>query len=96
MEGDGGQCRRPGFTYKVLCLACRDKGPDTVPQEEEQGGGRPGQGELGVPCLALYHGESGYSSYIRGLGHQKDLQTKKQTNALWRHSKLYHKSKEVT
>ena len=93
--GGKGQCRRPGCTYKVQCLACRDRGPDSVPEEEEQGGGRPGQGEVGVPCLALYHGESGYSSFTRGLDHQQDLKGKKKTNALWRHSQLYHNSAEV-
>ena len=93
--GGQGQCRRPGCTYKVQCLACRDQGPDTVPEEEEVGGGRPGQGEVGVPCLSLYHGESGYSSFTRGLKHQRDLEAKKQTNAMWRHSQLYHKSEPV-
>ena len=93
--GGKGQCRRPGCTYKVQCLACRDRGPDSVPEEEEQGGDRPGQGEVGVPCLALYHGESGYSSFTCGLDHQQDLKAKKKTNALWRHSQLYHNSAEV-
>ena len=93
--GGRGQCRRPGCTYKVQCLACRDRGPDTVPAEEEVGGGRPGQGEVGVPCLSLYHGESGYSSFTRGLEHQRDLMSHKQSNAMWRHSQLYHNSQPV-
>ena len=88
--GGRGACSRPGCTYKVQCLTCKEQGPDTVPDEEEQGGGRPGQGEVGVPCTALYHGESGYSAYTRGLDHQKDLVNRKKTNALWRHSLLYH------
>ena len=65
------------------------------PDEEEQGGGRPGQGEVGVPCTALHHGESGYSAYACGLDHQKDLVNKKKTNAQWRHSLLCHNSEKV-
>ena len=93
--GGRGTCSRPGCTYKVQCLTCKERGPDTVPDEEEQGEGRPGQGEVGVPCTALYHGYSGYSAYTRGLDHQKDLVSKKKTNALWRHSLLYHNSEQV-
>ena len=78
------------------CLACRDSGPPTVPEDkEEDGESRPGQGEVGVPCLALYHGESGYSAFTRRLNHQDDLAKKKKSNALWRHCQIYHKSKEV-
>ena len=77
----------------MQCLTCRDRGPDTVPYREEEG--RPGQGEVGVPCLALYHGESGYSAYTRGLGHQTEMDRGKQTNAMARHSKLYHQSQET-
>ena len=87
--GGRGACRRPGCTYKVQCMACKEHGPDTVPVEEEQGGGRPGQGEVGVPCLSLYHGESGYSAFVRGLDHGKDLEGQKASNAMWRHSKVY-------
>ena len=53
---------RPPWLHRVQCLACRDSGPATWPEEEEEGEGRPGQGQVGVPCLALYHGESGYSA----------------------------------
>ena len=80
----------------MQCLPCRDQGPDTVPlEEEEEGERRPGQGELGVPCTALYHGESGYSAFTRGLDHQADLQRRNKSNALWRHSQLYHQGREV-
>ena len=69
---------------------------DTVPQEEEEEGERrPGQGEAGVPCQALYHGESGCSAFTRGLGHQTELKKHNKKNALWRHCQLYHNSKEV-
>ena len=37
-----------------------------VPQEEEQGGGRRGQGEGGMPCLSLYHRETSYFAFGRG------------------------------
>ena len=41
-------------------------------QEEEVGGQRkPGQGQVGVPCLSLYHDQSGYSGYTRGIDHQE-------------------------
>ena len=33
---------------------------------EEDGETQPGHGEVGVPCLALYHGESGCSAFTRG------------------------------
>ena len=50
--------------------------------EEEDGEARPGQGEVGVPYLALYHGESGYSAFTRGLNHQDDLMRKKKNPTL--------------
>ena len=93
--GGTGNCGRPGCTYKVQCMRCKEHGPDTVPAEEEQGGGRPGQGEVGVPCVALYHGQSGYSGFTRGLDHQKDKEAKRQTNAMVRHNILYHLSRQV-
>ena len=94
--GGRGNCGRPGCTYSIQCLACRDLGPATVPEDEEEDGEtRPGQGEVGVPCLALYHGESGYSAFTRGLNHQDDLVKKKKSNALWRHCQIYHQSQEV-
>ena len=75
--GGKGQSNRPGCTYEVQCLACRDKGPDTVPLlEDEEGEKRPGQGTVGKPCKASYHGESGYSAFTRGLEHQKSLEKK--------------------
>ena len=36
--GGTGPCTAPGCTYRVQCLACRDRGPDTVPLEEEADG----------------------------------------------------------
>ena len=93
--GGKGNCSRPGCTYKVQCLACEQQGPDTVPADEEQDGSRPGQGVVGVPCLALYHGQSGYSGKTRGLDHEQDKRTKRQTNAMVRHSNLYHGGREV-
>ena len=93
--GGRGPCRRPGCTYQVQCLACKERGPDTVPEEEEEGGGRAGQGVGGVPCVSLYKGESGYSAHVRGLDHDKDEEKKRQSNAMVRHSKLYHRSGEV-
>ena len=94
--GGRGPCTRPGCTYEIQCLACKDRGPDSVPQEEElEGESRPGQGAEGVPCTALYHGELGYSAYTRGLEHSKALQNKSKKNALWRHCTLYHESNPV-
>ena len=88
-------CTTPGCTYSVQCLTCRDRGPDTVPLEEEvEGERRPGQGQVGVPCTSLYHGESGYSAFTRGLDHQADLDKKSKTNAMVRHASLYHQGKE--
>ena len=66
-----------------------------MPEEEEEGEGRAGQGEVGVPCLALYHSESGYSAFPRGLDHQDDLARRSKTNSLWRHCQIYHEAKEV-
>ena len=77
-----GPCRRLGCTYKLQCLACKEQGPDTVPEEEEQGGGRRGQGKVAVPCLSLYHGETSYSAYVQSLDHNKDEEHKRQTNAM--------------
>ena len=80
----------------MQCLACRDRGPDTVPVvEEEEGERRPGEGQVGVPCTALYHGETGYNAFTRGLGHQAALKAKNRKNALWRHSALYHRGELV-
>ena len=76
-------------------MRCKEHGPDTVPAEEEQDGSRPGQGVVGVPCLALYHGQSGYNGYTRGLDHQADKEAKRQTNAMVRHNILYHLSRQV-
>ena len=45
---------------------------------------------MGVPCTSLYHGESGYSGHTRGLDHQDDLAKKEKTNAMVRHTSLYH------
>ena len=76
----------------MQCLACKEQGPDTVPEEAEQGGSRRGQGQVDVPCLSLYDGETGYSAYIRGLDHNKN---EEQTNAMVCYSKVYHLSREV-
>ena len=90
-SGGKGPCDRPGCTYEVQCLTCKERGPDTVPlQEDEDGEKRPGQGTVGKPCKAVYHGESGYSGFTRGLDHQKDVEKKSPKNALWRHCLLYH------
>ena len=89
--GGSGNCRTPGCTYQVQCMRCKERGPDFVPHEEEQGGGRRGEGEVGKPCVSLYHGESGYCGFVRGLDHQRD----KQTNAMVRHSAIYHLSQQV-
>ena len=45
---------------------------------------------MGKPCVSVYHGESGYSGYHRGLGHLEGLNKMRKKNALWRHSLLYH------
>ena len=45
---------------------------------------------MGKPCLTLYHGKSGYSGYTRGIDHQESVRKKDKSNALWRHSLLYH------
>ena len=45
---------------------------------------------MGKPCKAVYHGESGYSAYHRGLGNLEGLEKERKKNALWRHSLLYH------
>ena len=92
--GGSGNCRKPGCTYKVQCMRCKEHGPDAVPVDEG-GGNRPGQGKVGKPCTSLYHGESGYSGYIRGKDHKRDMQTNKQTNAMVRHNILYHLSQQV-
>ena len=34
--GGRGNCGRPGCTYSIQCLACRDLGPATVPEDEEE------------------------------------------------------------
>ena len=94
--GGRGPCTRPGCTYEIQCLACQETGPGMVPLEEElEGEKRPGQGTQGVPCRAIYHGESGYSAYTRGLEHSKALQNRSKKNALWRHCTLYHGSETV-
>ena len=93
--GGKGNCNRPGCTYKVQCLACKVRGPDQVPEAEEQDGERPGQGEVGVPCVSLYHGQSGYSAKTRGLDHEQDMKAKRQTNAMVRHNILYHLGRQV-
>ena len=93
--GGTGNCRQPGCTYKVQCLACKEQGPDTVPDFEEVGGSRHGQGEVGVPCIALYHGQSGYSGFVRGGEHQTDEKANKTSNAMIRHNNLYHRSQKV-
>ena len=55
---------------------------------------RPGQGRVGVPCTSLYHGESGYSAFTRGLDHQEDQEKVDKTNAMVRHTALYHQGRE--
>ena len=49
---------------------------------------------MGVPCTSLYHGESGYSAFTRGLDHQGDMEKKVKTNAMVRHASLYHQGRE--
>ena len=66
-----------------------------MPDSEEKDGSRPGQGKVGVPCTALYKGESGYSAFVRGLGHKKDEEATRQTNAMVRHNILYHKGEQM-
>ena len=58
IEARGAETR--GWRFKV------------VPADEEQDGSRPGQGVVGVPYLALYHGQSGYSGKTRGRDHEQD------------------------
>ena len=79
----------------MQCLACKVRGPDTVPAFEEVGGSRKGQGEVGVPCTALYHGQSGYSANVRGGEHQADQRSNKTSNAMIRHNNIYHRSEKV-
>ena len=104
--GGRGACGRPGCTYNISCKTCKEQGPSTVPareyddmgEEEDQtltAGGRQGQGEVGKPCIALYHGESGYSAYHRGLAHREGLERRRKKNLLWRHSLLYHGGEEA-
>ena len=89
--GGRGPCGRPGCTYAIQCITCRDEGPSTVPRDEEnEGERRPGQGVVGQPADTKYHGESGYGGYTRGGEHQTGLQKKNRSNALWRHCELYH------
>ena len=89
--GGKGNCGWPGCTYAIKCVTCEVRGPHTVPKEEEVGGERrPGQGQVGVPCLSLYHGQSSYSGYTRGLDHQEEITRKDKSNACWRHSLIYH------
>ena len=92
--GGNGPCGRPGCTYAIQCITCRDEGPSTVPRDEEtEGERRPGQGVVGQQADTKYHGESGYSGYTRGGEHQTGLQKKNRSNALWRHCELYHGGK---
>ena len=51
---------------------------------EEVGGSRQGQGEVGVPWLALYHGQTGYSANVIGGEHQNDQRANKTSNAMTR------------
>ena len=89
--GGSGPCGRPGCTYAIQCITCRDEGPSTVPNDEEnEGERRPGQGVVGQQADAKYHGESGYSGKTRGGEHKTGLQKKNKSNALWRHCDLYH------
>ena len=89
-------CGRPGCTYAIKCLTCEAEGPHSIPEEEEaEGESRPGQGVAREPCLSLYHGESGYLAYTRGLDHQKELKKKNKKNALWQHCALYHNKEEA-
>ena len=67
-------------------------------EEEDQtltAGRRQGQGEVGKPCIALYHGESGYSAYHRGLAHRERLKKRRKKNSSWRHSLLYTGGEEA-
>ena len=51
---------------------------------------RPGQEEVDQPCVSVYHGESGYSGYHRGLEHLEGLEKRRKKNSRWRHSLLNH------
>ena len=86
-----------GLAAPTRCSAwpARSGGPDVVPDREEKDGSRPGQGKVGVPCTSLYKGESGYSAFVRGLGHKQDEEASRQTNAMVRHNTLYHKGEQV-
>ena len=64
---------------------------DEEEEEREEGRrGRPGQGEVDKPCVSVYHGESGYSGYHRGLEHLEGLEKRRKKNSRWRHSLLNH------
>ena len=76
-------------------MACKERGPDTVPDFEEVGGSRQGQGEVGVPYIALFHGQTGYSANVRGGEHQNDQRANKTSNAMTRHNNIYHRSQKV-
>ena len=81
----------PVCTYAIDCVNCEFCWLHTAPQEEEVGGHRrPGQGQVGVSCVNLYHGQSRYSGCTRGLDHQEEITRKDKSNACWRHSLLYH------
>ena len=66
-----------------------------VPDKEEKDGSRLGQGKMGVPCTSLYKGESGYSVYVCGLEHKQEKEANRQSNAMVRHSTIYHKGEQV-
>ena len=68
-------------------MACKERGPDTVPDFEELEGAdnfRQGQGKVEVPWLALYHGQTGYPANVRGGEHQNDQRANKTSNAMTR------------
>ena len=91
--GGRGAIGRPGCIYDIVCKTCQEHAPSKVPDQEydevgeakdqtTRAGGRQGQGEVGKPCISLYHGESGYSAYHRGLGQRQGLAEKRKKNPL--------------
>ena len=90
-SGGNGPCGRPGCTYEITCVTCKQTGPTTIPGEEHNESERQTKRvSVGQPTVSKYFGESGYGGNTRGRDHQTSVAKRDKANALWRHCELYH------
>ena len=94
-SGSDGDCNRENIVYKGTCMACKERGVTSRPDEQ----GRVVRVDDSTRNIdSLYVGETSRTAYIRGRQHLESLNNPERvdarSNAFVKHKELYHKYDE--